>query len=345
MLAVEAYGVKKVYRVKTVSGYFGEAPGSMLYGLYKALTAKWRTVEALKGVSLRIEKGAFYGVLGPNGSGKTTLLEILATLRVPTEGEVYVLGHDVVREKEKVVELVSYIPGVLTGGAWVEPKLTGRQNLVMMAKVYGARREEVDEVLSLVGLEDEADRPAGTYSSGMYARLVLALGLLRRAQIMIMDEPFAGVSYETRLELKGYLERINREHGVTIVYSTHDLEEAEELCDKVSLMHKGRVIAEGTPRELVKSIGRGEVIVLDILKAGEAVISRLGGLSGVIDLNYSSLNLEEGLYRVRVRVEDSREVLPGIVEVVVREGCFIRHVEVRRPTLEDVFLHYVKRGA
>ena len=344
MLAIETVNLRKVYKVKTISGYAGEGPGGMLYGIYKALTAKWRVVEALRGVNLKVERGSFHGLLGPNGSGKTTLLEILATLRVPTEGRAFVMGYDTVRERSKVLEVIDYIPGILTGGAWVNGNLTGRQNLMIMAKMYGISKDKVDEVLSLVNLQEEADRPAGTYSSGLYARLVIALGLLREAQVMLMDEPFAGISYETRAELKEYLARLSHEKGVTILYSTHDLEEAEELCDSVSLMYRGRIIAAGSPRELISSLGKSKVIIIESSRVSRGTLSKLSSSSDFLDFDEELVNAERSTYRMRIRVEEVEGILPKLIRFLIEEGCHIHHIRIKEPSLKDVFLHYAKGG-
>ena len=219
------------------------------------LVHRFRESVAVAGLNLRIREGEVFGLLGPNGAGKTTTLRVLTTLLPVQEGRVTVFGIDVRRNPTKVRRLLGYVPQQLS----IEPALTGRQNVAWFARLYDVprreRAERVNEVLAAMDLLDAADRLAGTYSGGMIRRLELAQALVGRPALLVLDEPTVGLDPIARDGVWERVRRMRSQYGMTVLLTTHYMEEADELCDTVALMHQGRLAASGPPRELKAALG------------------------------------------------------------------------------------------
>ncbi len=208
-------------------------------------------VRALDGVSFEVERGEIFGLVGPNGAGKTTTLRIVATLIKPTSGVVRVFGHDVVSEADEVRKLISYLPE--EAGAY--RLLTGREYLEFMARVYGAPPSVVEEGIRISGLGDAIYKQVRTYSRGMKRRLLVARALMVRPRLAILDEPTSGLDVAHAMYVRNVIKEYSREHGVTVLLSSHNMLEIEYLCDRVALIDRGRIVEVGVPRELIERYG------------------------------------------------------------------------------------------
>jgi ABC-2 type transport system ATP-binding protein len=343
--AVFAEGLTRVYRILGAGFY---DPGSLydvfgsrfVYEVFMRAVVRKRDVYALSGVSLRVGEGEFVCVLGPNGSGKTTLIKILAGIIPPSDGRAEVMGYDVVRERDMAVRQVTYIPSLAAAGAWAQAKLTVRQNLRIMSRLFGARFEDVLDFAGRFGLGDVLDRPFGSLSTGQQARVGLLIGLLRRSPVYLLDEPTMGLSPEVARMLRGYLLDLNRRLGVTVLYATHHPLEAQEVASRVIIMDRGRVIADGSVGELVRSSGVDESIRLEAYR----VYFDLGGLLREFGPSYVEvrpLRPEVGEYEAVLGVRDSDEVLPKLLNELISRGARVSRLSVRRASLEDAYLYYV----
>ena len=294
-------------------------------------------VRALNGVSLAVKAGSIFGLLGPNGAGKSTTVKILATLSRADSGEASVGGLDVVSEPERVRRAI----GVVGQRPGLDPDATGRENLEMQAEIYGlvgrARRERVEQLLNRLGLADAAGRLAKTYSGGMQRRLDVALGLVHRPKVLFLDEPTTGLDPDARVGLWREIERLAGEEEMTILLTTHYLEEADRLAARLAIVDRGRVVAEGSPNEL-KSQLRGDTIQVELAESanGDATAA-LSGVSAV-----SEVALEGRL--LRARVADGAAVIPLVITALERGGLSVASATIARPSLDDVYLRHAGRS-
>lgn len=290
-------------------------------------------VVALDGVSIGVEEGEIHGLLGPNGAGKTTLVKVLSTVLLPTSGKASILGHDVVHETKIVRRLIGVVLGGDRGLYW---RLTGRENLEYWAALYnvpaGKTRERVTELLGVVGLADRADHLVEGYSRGMKQRLHLARGLVADPLVVFLDEPTTGMDPIASLEFRTFAKDL-RSQGKTVLLTTHDMAEAEAVCDRVSLIDRGKILAVETPNSLGKLIAAHERI--DFQGTADGLVDKLKSVPGVAAVKA----LPNGGQRVEIANESaSRQVL----EVLVGSG--ITSINTSRPSLEEVYLHVVGDG-
>jgi len=280
---------------------------------------------ALNKVSFEVKGGELFGLLGPNGSGKTTLFRILSTLMVPTAGSAMIVGLDVVRQPGALRRHI----GVVFQAQSVDPKLTAHENLWHQGHLYGLRGHElkarIDEVLTRVGLLDRANDRIETFSGGMQRRIELAKGLLHHPEVLLLDEPTTGLDPGARRDLWQYLAILRDQERVSIIVTTHLMEEAER-CDRLAILNEGNLVALGTPQELTREIG-GDVVLL------EARDPQLlaGAISNRFHVNAAVMN-----YHVRLEIENGHRFVPDVVEAFPGE---IQALSVSKPTLEDVFIH------
>ncbi len=290
-------------------------------------------VTAIQELSFKVFAGEIFGLLGPNGAGKSTTLRILITLLRPTTGQATVLGHDVVREADCVRRSVGYVPQERA----IDRFLTGREHLLLLGDLYHLSKDEtrrrIAELLKLVDLEDQADRPAKTYSGGMKRKLDIACGLLPNPKILFLDEPTLGLDVQSRLRIWDYLRRLH-ERGMTIVLTTNYLDEADRLCDRLAIIDGGRIKALGSPSELKAGLG-GDIVSVT-LGAGEmtrveALASALKGLPSIKSISTKPTGLD-------IRVESPEKALPAVLEAANRLACRIDFIDYHRPRLDDVFV-------
>jgi ABC-2 type transport system ATP-binding protein len=300
------------------------------------LEKRYKGVQALAGVSFSVREGEVFGLLGPNGAGKSTTVRILATLSRMDAGRAEVAGHDVRRQAGAVRRSIGYVPQ----DSGVDQNGTGRENLMLQGRVQGMGgrqlRDRVSDLLEFVGIVDAADRVVKTYSGGMRRRLDIALGLVHRPKVLFLDEPTTGLDPEARAGLWDEVGRLARQERLTILLTTHYLEEADELADRLAIVSRGQIVVEGTPREL-KATLRGDAVHLELedgrMDDARRVLERLGATpeSG-----------GEGRTLVS-RVENGNRALPGILSALEQEGIGVESVGVSRPSLDDVYLHYTGR--
>ncbi|MGD0954859.1 MAG: ATP-binding cassette domain-containing protein [Methanotrichaceae archaeon] len=240
----------------------------------RSLTKRFGDLVAVDSVNLEIAKGELFGLLGPNGAGKTTLIKMLTTMLRPTEGEARVWGHNVAKERNEVRSSI----GVVFQDPSIDNVLTGRENLDFHGRMYGMdgslRKKRIDEVLELVDLTDKADIKMEDYSGGMQRRLEIARGLMHHPKVLFLDEPTLGLDAQTRRYIWKYVEEMNAREGVTIVLTTHYMEEADYLCDRVAIVDNGRIVALDTPKNLKDLIG-ADTITLEVQSGGDALLQSL----------------------------------------------------------------------
>ena len=301
-------------------------------GLRKSFRTRGREVEAVRGVNFDVQSGEIFGFLGPNGAGKTTTLRMLATLLPIDAGTGVVAGFDVSRAPGEVRARIGYV-GQL-GGA--DDLATGRENLVLQGRLYGGAREpvraRVEELLELLDLAGFADRRVKTYSGGQRRRLDVALGIVHQPAVLFLDEPTTGLDPQNRANLWDHL-RVLRERGTTIFLTTHYLEEADALCDRVMIIDHGLIVAEGTPRELKREVV-GDSVVLNVAHgATERARELLADAQFVSEVGAAD---EDG--QLRCYVEDGAAALPEILRMLDGAGVGLRAISLSEPTLDDVFL-------
>jgi len=292
-------------------------------------------VEAVRGVNLRVEQGQIFGFLGPNGAGKTTTLRMLATLLPPSSGDARVAGVDLVREPQRVRERIGYV----AQGGGTDPAVTGRAELVIQGRLYGmskrAAQARAAEVLAALQLESAADRPCGTYSGGMRRRLDLGLGLVHRPSLLFLDEPTTGLDPQARAHLWQEIRGLQM-GGTTVFMTTHYLEEADALCDRLAIIDHGRIVAAGTPDELKREVA-GEVVTLGVngsLDAVQALAAAQPYVREVVP--------DEGV--IRLYVDDGETALPALLRVLDGAGVPPSSVGLARASLDDVFLRKTGRS-
>jgi ABC-2 type transport system ATP-binding protein len=286
---------------------------------------------AVRGITFDIEEGEAFGLLGPNGAGKTTTMRMLGTLLTPSGGRATVAGHDVVREASAVRRAI----GFAMQEAGLARYATGREHLLMMGRLYGlsraGSRARADELLTLFGLEEAADRQVRTYSGGMRRRIDLACGLVHKPRLLFLDEPTTGVDPTSRAALWDELRRLQGE-GVSLFLTTHYLEEADRLCDRLAIVDRGVIVARGTPDELKAEVGADVVTVGIGDDQAEAAAGTLSALGRV--------RVAGSGRSVALELTDGAAAVAGIVERLRGAGIVPSTITVARPTLDDVFLRY-----
>ncbi len=295
----------------------------------RGLVKRFDEVTALDGVDLEVPAGAFFGLLGPNGAGKTTAVSVITTLTRPTAGSVRVLGRDVVSQGARVRRDL----GLVFQECSLDLELTPREQLDLHGRLYhlGERPKRVAEALALAGLERHAARPIRQLSGGMRRRLEIARALIHRPRVLFLDEPTVGLDVASRLGVWDALDRLVREDGATVFLTTHSMQEADTLCQRLAILDRGRVVAEGAPEALKQALG-GDVVFL-CLETEEGAAARLRRLDGV-----ASVAAGVDGASLRVTIADGPRRLPALLDAARPFG--VREVMLHRPTLEHVFLHH-----
>jgi ABC-2 type transport system ATP-binding protein len=311
MLAIEVEGLKKTYP---------------------------KGVKALDGLTFSAEEGEVFGLLGPNGAGKSTTVKILVTLSTADAGTALVAGHDVMRDSATVRHSIGYVPQ----SSGVDIHATGRENLLLQGKVQrvppGELRRRIDELLATFGIGEYADRIVRTYSGGMKRRLDVALGLVHRPQVLFLDEPTTGLDPEARAAMWEELERLAAMESLTVLLTTHYLEEADKLANRLAIVSRGRIVAEGTPEGLKQTL-RGDSVTAELEdgdgRAAEGA-EAVRAVAGVLDVSADG-------HVLRARVENGGRAVPGILSALEARDLAVASVTLSRPSLDDVYLHYTGR--
>ena len=297
--------------------------------LRRTFKSRRSEVEAVRGVDLSVGAGEIFGFLGPNGAGKTTTLRMLATLLTPTSGEATVAGADLRREPQAVRERIGYVP---QGGS-TDPAETGRGELVLQCRLYGMNKSDAQartaEVLAALDLEAAADRTTSTYSGGMKRRLDVGLGIVHRPSVLFLDEPTTGLDPQARARMWDEI-RLLRAGGTTVFLTTHYLEEADALADRLAIIDQGKIVAEGTADELKRKVA-GDVVTIVVSGATEHVLEAVRRQSFVREATS-----EDGV--VRLYVDRGETAVPLLLRVLDGEGLEASSIALHRPSLDDVFL-------
>jgi ABC-2 type transport system ATP-binding protein len=314
---------------RAAAGRDGAAEAIVVQDLTKTYHKK---VQALAGVSFTVHKGEIFGLLGPNGAGKTTAVRILATLTQADGGQAFVAGHDVRREADTVRHEIGYV----AQASGVDKYATGRENLVLQAQLQRVPRAEIDgrvsRMLDRVGLSDAAKRIVNTYSGGMKRRLDIAMGLVHEPSVLFLDEPTTGLDPETRAALWSDLERLRQERNLAVLLTTHYLEEADHLCDRLAIIDRGRIVVQGTPSELKAQI-QGDLVALSVNGASRRAAELLRQAPGVLEVLSDS-------GEVVARVDQGATAVPVLITLLEREGVDVHAVTLSRPSLDEVYLYH-----
>jgi ABC-2 type transport system ATP-binding protein len=309
------------------------APVLQVQGLRK----HYGDVRAVDGLDLEVQEGEVVAFLGPNGAGKTTTIKVLTTLTKPTEGRALVAGHDVVREPFAARACLGYVSQDVA----LDRALTGREHLELQADLYhlpkDQAKERIAEVLALVELQDRADDPVRQYSGGMRKRLDIACGLVHRPRVLLLDEPTLGLDLQTRRRIWDAI-RALKAQGLTVLLTTHYLEEADQLADRVLIIDRGRIVAQGSPEELKRAVG-GDSVQLRLRNGGltDGLLEDLRAMPGVA----SAAKTDSGVAIVAAQAD---EAIPRIVQLAAKHGADLEALTYARPTLDDVFLRATGRS-
>ena len=311
----------------------------MLYAVETSnITKHFDEITAVNRVSIQVKPGELFGLLGPNGAGKTTLISMLSTMTEPSDGSARVWGFDV----QKQAEIVRQNIGVVFQDTTLDDRLTGRENLDLHGRLYGldgrTRRKRIEEVLSLVELTDRADALVRTYSGGMMRRLEIARGLMHHPRVLFLDEPTLGLDPQTRIHIWEYIKTLNKEEGVTIMLTTHYMEEADHLCHRIAIIDHGEIVALDAPEALKNMLG-GDVITLEIEKPDQ-----LARLCDLYKKNGCANIVSQKKNEIFITVKEGERQIPHILALASNAGISILSVSLRKPTLDDVFLHHTGRA-
>lgn len=295
------------------------------------------TVRAVDDISFQVYRGEIFGFLGPNGAGKTTTINMLTTLARPTSGRAEAFGNDILRHPEEVRRITGVVPQEYTA----DEDMTGYENVLLCGDLYGIPRriskQRINELLELIELADAADRKVSTYSGGMRRRLELACGLVNHPKLLFLDEPTLGLDVQTRTAIWEYIRKLKEEYGMTIFITTHYLEEADKLCDRIAIIDHGKIVKIGSPSEMKASIGGG-IIELDIKETGIDLASLISPIKYVNKVERVSPN------SFRIKAESSEEVAPMIIDLVKERGYHLTRISIREPTMDEVYLQYTGKS-
>lgn len=286
-------------------------------------------VEAVRGVDLTVHEGEIFGFLGPNGAGKTTTLQMLTTLLAPDQGTVMIAGVDLFRNPEEVRRRVGYV--AQGGGTWGE--VTGRNELIMQARMYGMRRDEArrraEAALATLDMTEFADRKCKTYSGGQRRRIDIAMGVIHEPRVLFLDEPTAGLDPQSRARVWDKIRSLHAD-GMTVFLTTHYLDEADELCDRIAIIDEGQIVTGGTPEQLKREI-TGDIVMVGVNGATKSAAELLGAQAYVRKLE----SLDDAL---RLHVDDGATAIPQIMRALEGARLDLFSIQLHRPSLDEVFL-------
>jgi ABC-2 type transport system ATP-binding protein len=296
------------------------------------LSKAFAKLQAVDNVSFEVKEGEIFGFLGPNGAGKTTTINMLTTLLRPSSGNAQVCGYDVHTNANEVRRNVGVVPQEYTA----DEDMSGHNNIILCADLYGLPRSDsephAEELLKLVELQDAANRKVSTYSGGMRRRLELACGLINYPKLLFLDEPTLGLDVQTRAAVWKYIRMLKEEYHMTLFLTTHYLEEADALCDRIAIIDHGHIVRIGTPDELKASIG-GDVIVVGVRELAPDISSEIANIQLVKDVKKNN-----GIYRIKA--ERGEEATPEIMDLIRSRGLHVTRISLTKPTLDEAYLEY-----
>jgi len=301
----------------------------------KNLTKEFNGLKAVDNISLEVKEGEIFGLLGPNGAGKTTTIKMLATLLAPTKGEAKVCGFDILKQRDEVRNSI----GIVFQEPALDNRLTGYENLDFHARLYGldtqTRKKRIEKVLNLVELQEKANVLVINYSGGMQRRLEIARGLMHYPKVLFLDEPTLGLDPQTRHRIWDYILLLNQKEKITVILTTHYMEEADYLCQRVGIIDFGKIVALNTPQNLKNILG-GDVITIEAFPPQKA-FDALKIFSWVLKISQHN-------DIINLNVQEGEKKIPLLMEIDQKEaGFMIKSINLRKPTLEDVFLHFTGR--
>jgi ABC-2 type transport system ATP-binding protein len=295
------------------------------------ISKKYDNFTAVDSIDLKVPRNSIYGVLGPNGAGKTTLISMLCTILRPTGGSAMVNGYDIVKQAKEVRASI----GIVFQSRALDDILTGREHLEMHASLYGVpqdvRQERLDEVLDLISLGKKADEYVKTYSGGMKRRLEIGRGLIHHPKVLFLDEPTLGLDPQTRESIWEYIYDLNQTQDITVLLTTHYMEEADKLCDEVAIINQGHIITSDSPKNLKRDL-KADTLTINV-DYPEEFVEKVQVLDFIKDAF-----LIDG--QVKLMVEMGENLIPAVVEFASKEGFPIKSVELEHPNLEDVFIKF-----
>jgi ABC-2 type transport system ATP-binding protein len=291
---------------------------------------------AVDHIDFTVKEGEIFGFLGPNGAGKTTTINMLITVLKPTGGNATVCGYDISKDAAEVRDCIGVVPQEYTA----DEDLTGQENIILCADLYGIPREtsrkRAEELLQLVELTKFKDKQVQTYSGGMRRRLELACGLINRPHVFFLDEPTLGLDVQTRTATWNYIKLLKKEYGMTVFMTTHYLEEADMLCDRIAIIDYGKIVTVGTPNELKEGLG-GDIMTLSIKDSNTDISSIIQKVPRV-----KEVKKQDDTYRIKL--EDGEETAPTIIDAIRLEGHNVTRLSLTKPTLDDVYLEYTGKS-
>lgn len=292
---------------------------------------------ALDGVSFQVEDGEIFGLLGPNGAGKTTLIRILTTILLPTSGSARVAGYDIVSQPSQVRRLI----GVVSQAMTTDLDLTARENLDIYGQYFEVpkreRLEKIEYLLDIVGLKEHGNELVASYSGGMRRRLEIARGLIHKPKILFLDEPTIGLDPQSRLVVWDLIRRFTKEDNITLFLTTHYMEEAEMICNRVAIIDSGRIVALDSPDRLKQEIPGSDIIEITLSSIPDGIIDALLAISGVRKVELNGLT-------ARINSDDGAHLMPAIIDELRRHDIAIEDISMRQLTLEDVFIRYTGKS-
>lgn len=291
---------------------------------------------AVDHVSFKVKEGEIFGFLGPNGAGKTTTINMLITVLKPNDGGATVCGYDIAKQSSEVRNCIGVVPQEYTA----DEDLTGWENILLCADLYGIPREvskkRAEELLDLVELTKFKDKQVATYSGGMRRRLELACGLINRPHLFFLDEPTLGLDVQTRTATWNYIKLLKKEYGMTIFMTTHYLEEADMLCDRIAIIDHGKIIIIGKPDELKEALG-GDIMTLSIKDSNADITQVIQNVPRV-----KEVKKQDGTYRIKL--EEGEETAPTVLDAVRNVGHSVTRLSLTKPTLDEVYLEYTGKS-
>jgi ABC-2 type transport system ATP-binding protein len=299
------------------------------------LTKTYGLIKAVDKLDITVESGEVFGLLGPNGAGKTTTVSMLCTILKPTSGSATVNGFDIVKEANKVRKSI----GIVFQEPSIDDRLTGKENLYMHANLYGVpaseQKERINRILKLVELEDRADDLLRTYSGGMRRRLEIGRGLIHYPKVLFLDEPTVGLDPQTRDHIWKYIRQLKEAEDITVVLTTHYMDEADRLSDRIAIMDHGKIVILDSPPKLKETL------------EGDVVTVKANNIDTLSDLVTKMLGLEKKQIvdsSLEITVRNGKAVMPRIMELATQNNIYVESIVLREPNLEDVFLHYTGKS-
>ena len=300
------------------------------------LTKKFGSLVAVDHVNFEVKKGEIFGFLGPNGAGKTTTINMLTTILKPTEGTAIVNGYDIIKEDSKVRKSIGVVHQTYTA----DEDLTGYENMMLMASLYGIPKDlakkRIEELVELVELKNAIHRKVETYSGGMRRRLEIAMGLINRPAILFLDEPTLGLDVQTRSAIWSYILKLMEQYEMTIFMTTHYLEEADQYCDRIAIIDKGKIVKIGSPKELKESIG-GYVVTVQVANNVNLALKLIENMEEVKEVK----NKGEIL---RIKIKNAEYFVPELIENLSKNGIKVSKISISEPSMDEVYMEYTGKS-